>query len=148
MRPKLMMILLAVSLIANVFFAGGALYAYYSQGDRGSGRQISRQLDLTSAQVQGLKALRETVAARRAAMPESHGGLRTALLAEIGNPTFDRERVETLLTEWSAERRSYFLDTAQDLHTYVASLTPAQREKFLELAQDRSFLRRMLRGRR
>jgi Spy/CpxP family protein refolding chaperone len=98
--------------------------------------------------VQGLKALRETVAARRAAMPESHGGLRTALLAEIGNPTFDRERVETLLTEWSAERRSYFLDTAQDLHTYVATLTPAQREKFLELAQDRSFLRRMLRGRR
>jgi Spy/CpxP family protein refolding chaperone len=147
MRPKLMWILLAVSLVANVFFAGGALYAFYSHGDRGA-RHVSRQLDLSPAQEQGLKALRETVASRRAAMPESRGGLRLAMLAEIGKPTFDRERVATLLTEWSADRRSYFLDTAQDLHTYAATLTPEQRDKFLELAQDRSFLRRFLRGQR
>jgi len=147
MRPKLLWILLAVSLVANVFFAGGALYAFCFHGER-EGRQISRQLDLNPAQVQGLKALRETVASRRAAMPESRGGLRAAMLAEIGNPTFDRERVATMLNEWSAERREYFVDTAQDLHAYVATLTPEQREKFMELAQDRSFLRRLLRGRR
>lgn len=147
MRPKLMWILLAVSLVANVCFAGGALYAYYSHGDRGA-RHVSRELDLSPAQEQSLKALREAVASRRAAMPESRGGLRAAMLAELGNPTFDRARVETLLNEWSAERRSYFLDTAQDLHAYVATLTPEQREKFLKMAQDRSFLRRFLRGQR
>src|SRR3972149_6827277 len=141
MRPKLIWILLAVSLVANVFFAGGAIYAFCAHRDYG-GRQISRQHDLNPAQVQGLKALRETVASRRAAMPDSRGGLRTAMLAEIGNPTFDRERVATMLNEWSVERREYFVDTAQDLHAYVATLTPEQREKFLELAQDRSFLRR------
>jgi Spy/CpxP family protein refolding chaperone len=147
MRPKLMRILLTVSLVANVFFAGGALYAIYARGDH-SVQRVSRQLDLSPAQEQDLKALRETIASRRAAMHDSRGDLRAALLAEIGNPTFDRERVATLLNEWSADRRGYFLDMAQDLHAYVATLTPAQREKFLELAQDRSFLRRLLRGHR
>src|SRR3972149_6828761 len=66
MRPKLIWILLAVSLVANVFFAGGAIYAFCAHRDYG-GRQISRQLDLNPAQVQGLKALRETVASRRGA---------------------------------------------------------------------------------
>ena len=147
MRPKLLWILLTVSVVANVFFAGGALYAFYGHRDRAV-TQIGRQLDLTPAQQQGLEALREAVAARRAAMSESRGGVREAMLAEVANPTFDRERVAALVSEWSAARRDNFVDMMQDVHAFVATLTPEQRQKFLELARDRLFLRRLLRGRR
>ena len=147
MRAKLPWILLAVSVVANIFFAGGALYTLSARGDNAF-EQVSRKLDLTPAQQDGLKALREGVSARRKAMMGPPGGLRQDLLAEIGNPTFDRERVAALLGDRSVQRRAFFVDVAQDLHAYVATLTPEQREKFLELAQKRGFLRRLLRPKR
>jgi len=70
------------------------------------------------------------------------------MLAEVGNPTFDRERVAALVDDWSTQRRAYFVEVAQDMHAYVATLTPAQRATFLKLAQERGFLRRLLRGKR
>lgn len=147
MRSKLPWILLAVSVVANIFFAAGAVYTLYGHGDR-TVQKVVRKLDLSPAQQQGLLALREGVAARREAMTGARGGLREAMLAEVGSPTFDRERVAALVDDWSAQRRAYFVDLAQDLHAYVATLTPEQRETFLELARDRGFLRRLLRGKR
>ena len=147
MRSKLPWILLAVSVVANIFFAGGALYTLSARGDSALEQAVTK-LDLTPAQQEGLLALREKIAARRAARVGPPGGLRQALLAEIGNPTFDRERVAALVDDWTTQRGTYFVDIAQDLHAYVATLTPEQREKFLELAQERAFLRRLLRGKR
>ncbi len=147
MRSKLPWILLAVSVIANIFFAGGAIYSFYGHGDRAL-QQVVEKLDLSPAQQQGLLALREGVAARREAMSGARGERREAWLAEIASPTFDRERVAALVDDWSAQRGTYFIDLAQDLHAYVATLTPEQREKFLELARERRFLRRLLRGKR
>jgi len=147
MRSKLPWILLAVSVVANIFFAGGAVYTMYGHGDR-TMEQVVRKLDLSAAQQQGLLTLREGVAARREGMTGARGGQREAWLAEIASPTFDRERVVALVDGWSAQRGTYFVDLAQDLHAYVATLTPEQREKFLELAKERRFLRRLLRGKR
>jgi Spy/CpxP family protein refolding chaperone len=147
MRGKLPWLLLAVSIVANVFFAGGALYTLSSRGESAIELAV-RELDLTPAQQDGLRALREGIAARRAARAGPRVGLRQALLAEVGSPTFDRDRVAALVDEWSSQRGAYFVDVAQDLHAYVATLTPEQRERFLKLAQERSFLRRLLRGKR
>ena len=147
MRVRLLWILLAISVVANVFFAIGVGYTRYREADDPVD-QITGQLNLTSAQRQGLLALREGIAARREAMSAPGGGLREAMLAEIGKPTFDRERVAALVADWSAQRGTYFVDVAQDLHGYVATLTPEQRDKFLALAGDRMFLRQLLRGRR
>ena len=147
MRSKLPWILFAVSVVANIFFAGGALYALSARSDSAV-KQVIRELDLTPAQQDGLMALREGIATRRAAMTGARGGLRKAMLAEIGNPAFDRERVAVLVGEWSDQRRGYFVDVAEDLHAYVATLTPEQRETFLTMAQERGFLRHLLRGKR
>ena len=92
--------------------------------------------------------MREGAAARRAAMIGTRGGLREALLAEIASPTFDRDRVATLVEDGSAQRQTFFVSMAQDLHAFVATLTPEQREKFLKLAQKRGFLLRLLRRKR
>ncbi|MHA1600533.1 MAG: Spy/CpxP family protein refolding chaperone [Alphaproteobacteria bacterium] len=147
MRNKLPWILLAVSVVANIFFAGGAIYTLSARSGNAV-KQVIRELDLTPAQRDGLLALREGVAVRRAAMTGMRGGLRKAMLAEIGNPTFDRERVTVLVGEWSDQRRAYFVDLAENLHAYVATLTPEQRETFLTMAQERGFLRRLLRRKR
>jgi len=148
MRLRLPWILLAVSVVANLFFVAGVGYTRYGTGDDDAIAQATKQLNLSSAQQQGLLALREGVAARRETMSGPGGGLRDAMLAEIGKPTFDRERVAALVADWSAQRRTYFVDVAQDLHGYVATLTPEQRDKFLVLARDRLFLRQLLRGHR
>ncbi len=147
MRSKLPWILLAVSVVANIFFAGGALYTLSARGESALEQAITK-IELTPAQQEGLLALREKVAARRAARPGPPGGLRKALLAEVGNPTFDSDRVAALVNDWTTQRGTYFVEIARDLHAYVATLTPEQREKFLELAQERGFLRRLLRGKR
>ena len=147
MRSKLPWILLAVSVVANIFFAGGAIYTIAARGER-TVELVSRELDLTPAQHQGLLALREGLTARRAAMAGARGGLRQAMLTEIGNPTFDRDRVAVLVDERSAQRREIFVDLAENLHAYVATLTPEQRETFLTMAQERGFLRRLLRRKR
>lgn len=147
MRRKLPWILLAISVVANLFFAAGAIYTLSARDDSVV-EQVSRDLDLTPAQNQGLLALRQGIAARREAITGTRGGLRDALLSEVGRPTFDGERVAALVDDWSTQRRAYFVDVARDLHAYVATLTPGQREKFLELARDRTFLRRLLHGKR
>jgi Spy/CpxP family protein refolding chaperone len=147
MRSKLPWILLTVSVVANIFFAGGAIYTFYARGDRAS-ENVAEKLNLTPAQQQGLEALRDGVAARRETMSGAREGLRDAMLAEIGAPTFDRERVAALVEERSAQWRIYFVGMVEDLHGYVATLTPEQRETFLEMARERGFLRRLLRRKR
>jgi len=147
MRSKLPWILLTVSVVANIFFAAGAVYTFYARGDRTVERSVEK-LNLTPAQEQALAMLRDGIAARREAMSGAQGGLREAMLAEIGNPAFDRDKVTALVADWSAQRQAFFVDMAEDLHGYVATLTPEQRETFLEMARDRRFLRRFLRGKR
>lgn len=147
MHSKLPWILLTVSVVANIFFAAGAVYTVYARGDRAIERSVEK-LNLTPAQEQALTALRDGVAARRETMSGAQGGLREAMLAEIGSPTFNRDKVTALVEEWSVHRRAYFVAMAEDLHGYVATLTPEQRETFLEMARDRKFLRRFLRGKR
>ena len=148
MHVRLPWILLAVSVVANIFFAVGVGYTRYAVVEETAVERATKQLELTAAQQQGLAALRDRVKTHRKSVPGQGGGLRKAMLAEIGKPTFDRERVAALVADWSEQRRTYFVDVAQDLHGYVATLTPAQRDKFLELAKDRMFLRELLRGHR
>jgi Spy/CpxP family protein refolding chaperone len=147
MRIRLLWILLAISIVANLFFAIGVGYTRYRHADD-TVERFTKQLDLTAAQQQGLLALREGAAARRGTTSGSGGDLRKAMLAEIGKPTFDRDRVAALVADWSVQRQEYFIGVAQDLHAYVATLTPEQRDKFLALARDRNFLRQLLRGHR
>ena len=48
----------------------------------------------------------------------------------------------------SAQRRARIVDVAQDLHAYLATLSPGQRQDFLAMARERGFLRRLFgRGR-
>ncbi len=153
MRTKLLWILLAASLAANVFFVAGALYTLYGEDDRLAGPganvdSVAERLALSPEQRAGLLALREKARQGRKGSREGRESRRAAFLAELGKPTFDRGGVLALMEERSAERRARIVDVAQDLHAYLATLSPEQRREFLAMARERGFLRRLFgRGR-
>ncbi len=148
MRGKLLWILLAVSLTANVFLVAGALYTLYVKDDRSAVASanvdsVAERLGLTPGQRDRLLALREKARQGREGSRERRESRRAAFLAELGKPTFDRERVLTLMEGRSAERRARIVNVVQDLHAYLATLSPEQRQAFLAMARERGFLRRL-----
>ncbi len=148
MRGKLLWILLAVSLAANVFLVAGALYSLYGD-DTPRARAaanidtVAERLGLSSEQRDGLLALRDKARKGREGMREGRKQRRAAYLEELGKPSFDREAVLALMEARSAEWRARIVDVAQDLHAYLATLSPEQRESFLAMARERGFLRRL-----
>ncbi len=147
MRAKLPWILLAVSLVANAVLAG-AVYTLTSAADPAAKRaahveSVIQRLALSPGQRDGLLALREKARQGRKGSRDGHESRRAAFLDELGKPTFDREAVLALMEERSAERRARIVDVAQDLHAYLATLSPEQRREFLAMARERGFLRRL-----
>ena len=148
MRIKLIWVLLAASLAANLFFVAGALYTFYGKDDwhARSGANVdsvAERLGLSPEQREGLMALREKARQGRKGPREGRESRRAAFLAELGKPAFDRDGVLALMEARSAERRARIADVAQDLHAYLATLSPEQRQAFLAMARERGFLRRL-----
>ncbi len=153
MRVKLLWILLAVSLTANVFLIAGALYTLYGEDDRRAGHganvdSVAERLGLGPEQRAGLLALREKARQGHKGSREGRESRRAAFVDELGKPTFDRAGVLALMEARSALRRARIVDVAEDLHAYLATLSPEQRREFLAMARERGFLRRLFgRGR-
>jgi len=147
MRAKLPWILLAVSLVTNAVLAG-AVYTLTSTADPAAKRaahveSVIQRLGLSPEQRDGLLALREKARQGRKGPREGRESRRTAFVAELGKPTFDRAGVLALMEARSAQRRARIVDVAQDLHAYLATLSPGQRQDFLAMARERGFLRRL-----
>ena len=152
MRAKLPWILLAVSLVANAVLAG-AVYTLTSAADPAAKRaahveSVIQRLALSPGQRDGLLALREKARQGRKGSREGRESRRAAFIAELGKPAFDRAGVLALMEARSAKRRARIVDVAQNLHAYLATLSPEQRREFLAMARERGFLRRLFgRGR-
>ncbi len=146
MKGKLVWVLLGVSLAANLFFAAGAIYAFYGGEHRGWRAKVSvdavaERLDLSPAQRDGLQALRDTARDRLRPSREARAERRAAFLANLAEPEFDRARMQALMAERMAGRQERILGRAEALHGYLAPLGPEQRAGFLEMAKERGFLR-------
>lgn len=153
MSSRLPWFLFAASLALNLLFAGGVFYASLDEGTRleQAASQLDsdlQALDLTDAQLAGLEELRGRLADEREEMRASGQELRQVMLAELVKPEFDRESVKQLLIQRSGQRSGLFADMIGEVHGYLKSFTPQQRATFLELAQDRGFMRRFLFGER
>ena len=147
MRAKLPWILLAVSLVANAVLAG-AVYTLTSAADPAAERaaqveSVIQRLGLSPEQRDGLLALREKARQGRKGSREGRESRRAAFIAELGKPAFDRAGVLALMEARSAKRRERIGDVAQNLHAYLATLSPEQRQEFLAMARERGFLRRL-----
>ena len=149
MRNRLPWLLLTLSLALNVFVVAGVLYSgNIMGGDQTSPEQrletVVERLGLSDAQRDQLIAIRERTIARRDEMRAGGGRMREVFVAALEAESYDRTAFITRMGERNALRLDFFADTIADLHGFLAGLRPEQKATFLELVQERRFLRQLL----
>lgn len=147
MSPKLLGSLLAVSLALNVFVVGGVLYSKFSEAataDPDAGvKAVAGEIGLNEAETQQLYAVRDTARAQRNKTRPNAERLRGEMVSLLIEPTFDQTRAEALWAERSEQRQQRILATMTEMHKFLATLTPEQRDRFVELAKERGFFRKL-----
>jgi uncharacterized membrane protein len=150
MRIKALWFLLVASLALNVFFVAGVLYPGLT-GQANTQRerpdpvaQATRDFALDDRQVAALEALRAGVIERREARRDEGEGFRSLIVEALRQPDFDREALDAALQQRREDFGDLVLDLTEDLHGFLATLTPDQKAAFLERARERDFLRRLL----
>ncbi len=149
MGERLPWVLFAASLLLNAVFLAGAVFGWTTLkapflADSSGLTVVTQELSLSPEQAAAMQVLRQDFASRRKEMKQSRGARRGRLLAALAEESFDRPALDAMMTERSAERRTFFADMAEALHGYLQSLSPEQRERFLELAAEPGFLRKVM----
>jgi len=145
-KARLPWILLAVSLALNLFFAGGVIYMKLT-AERMTGlsdqrlEAVAERLELSDDRRAGLEALRERMRSRMATLREERQAGRENMLAELAQPKLDRARLSELMHQGMAARGELFEELLVELHAYLGTLSDEQRRSFLELAEERGFMR-------
>ena len=154
MRMKWPWILLAASLLLNVFFAGGVIYSKMT-AERLRDAPAARfdfvvdELGLSEAERARLVALRESAFARRDQMRREGRHLREELFKEMAKADFDEARVEELLRQRSALFVAFLGGVMADTHDFLASLDAESKREFMAMMQrEHRFLWRLLRERK
>lgn len=149
MRSKVLWFLLAASLALNVFFVAGVLYPrlmghpHPPQGGDPIAR-AAEEFSLDAGQTEALTALRGRMAERLAAGREGRESFQAIILEALSEPAFDRAALAQALAARRAQGDDMIVDMAEDLHGFLAGLSPEQKAAFLERARERDFLRRLL----
>ncbi len=145
-KARLPWVLLTVSLALNLFFAGGAIYTKLTAEQWASESEqrlevVVERLELSADRRAGLEALRERVQMRMASLRGGWRESRKEMLAELARPELDRARVKELMQRGMTARAALFEELLVDLHAYLGTLSDAQRRSFLEMAEERGFMR-------
>lgn len=151
MSKRALGFLLAVSLAVNVFVVAGVVYTVYKEQHATASAEarvdlVADELGLSAEQREALALLRERAAIRRSAMKETLSPAQAAVLQQVSEASFDRDRVKALIAEWNEERQLYYLTSSEDLHEFLMTLTPEQRRSFLAMAREHRFMRQVFRG--
>jgi Spy/CpxP family protein refolding chaperone len=135
-------VLLALSLALNLFFVAGALWfrihappPMLSPEDRLE--QMAGELNLDGQQKQAFAHYSQTIRERMRAM---HGAVQPLIAnawSEVGKPGADEAKVMQLFDQASQERRAFMRDLTTTTLAYLATLSPQQRAKFVQLARQR-----------
>jgi uncharacterized membrane protein len=139
-------ILFAISLALNLFFGAGVIYSKLEaerkyRPPEARIAELAEQLQLSETQQADLLALSERARERRRGRRELWRERRQNLLAELAKPELDRARLGELIDQGRDRRNASWEALMVDLHGYLATLSAEQRAAFLEMAQDRRFLR-------
>ena len=141
-RPpqRLVLMLLALSVALNLFFVGGALWirlhphAVLSFQERRFQRMAS-ELDLAPQQHVGFDRYVAAMRARTARMHQQLAPLFGAAWEEMAKPQANEAQVMQLFDEASSKRREFQREATSQTLTFLATLSPAQRTKFLSIVQ-------------
>ncbi len=142
-RQRLVLILLALSLALNLFFIAGAAWtrlharADWPQSANQRFQRIAAELDLDATQRAGFDRYVAAMRARTANMREQVAPLIESAWEEVGKPQAAAAQVIRLFDEAAEKRRTFQREATTQTLAFLALLSPAQRTKFVAIAQER-----------
>jgi uncharacterized membrane protein len=140
MSKKLLMILLAASLLFNVAAVAGMAYVRYVSVPRLDFEAVSASLDLDAAGRQQLRQMRRGVWANlRESRQENLQAVRQINAAVADKPAGD-PAFAAALDGLSAARRARQEKMLVPVLQFRDSLTPASRERFVAMSKDPQFM--------
>ncbi|MCG9599202.1 CpxP family protein [Vibrio sp. Isolate25] len=131
---------------ASAFAFGGKDHKKGHHGEFGFDRGIMRQLDLTDAQKEQMKVLRETsktemkaefkqnFETRHAEMQANKEKLQALVLAD----TFDKVAANELAKQMIEQQTARKVKMLEKQHQMLSILTPEQKTKYVELQKERA----------
>src|SRR5690606_32157831 len=124
--------LLVASLALNVFFVAGVLWPRlmghpHPMEDRDPVAAAAQDFALNDGQVAALEALRQRIADRREQSRGERDGFQTLIVDTLRQPDFDRAEFAAAMEERRAAFGGSFVDMMEDLHGFVAGLSPDQK---------------------
>ena len=140
-RPRpLVLMLLALSIGLNLFFVGGALWirlhpAATLSFQEQRFRRMAHELDLAPPQRAAFDSYVEAMRARSVRMHQQLAPLFGAAWEEMVKPQADEAQVMRLFDEASEKRRGFQREATTQTLAFLATLSPAQRQKFLAIVQ-------------
>ena len=153
MNRRLLWIGLAVSLALNLSFVGVWGYSSVTANetiDQGHELidQVADHLLLTSEQRDGLIQVRRKARERWRTLSGGGAALREAVIKGLADPVYDEAAMREIVAGRLGQRAQVIAGIMGDLHGYVATLSPEQRDAFIGLAGQRGFLRGLFGARR
>ena len=127
---------LALSLALNLCVVGGVLYFKYVQ-PHGPAQVVPRELGFGNDQRGAFRTFLQTVRSKGQAMREKVAPLEAQLAQELAKPQPDRDKIVSLVTQISDQRRDFMIALNDALLPFLATLTPEQRQRFIEMARRR-----------
>lgn len=137
---RLVRLLLAVSLTLNLFFVAGAVWIKMQRPSGPMGpvarmRYVAGELNLDKQHGQDFERYFRTLRARIRLMHAEVAPLVNDAWAELARPRADEAKVMRLFDAASEKRREFRQELTRSTLAFLATLTPQQRQKFVELAR-------------
>jgi Spy/CpxP family protein refolding chaperone len=150
-RQQLLWVVFTLSLALNLCFVAGALWIRFHGPPQPNSpeerlQQIEPQLALNPQQKQAFDLFAQTVGSRMQSLREANEPVIGNAWSELAKPDADETRVMQLFEEAAQQRRSFRRDLTMTTLSFLATLSPEQRAKFVELARQRPWGKRHLDG--
>jgi Spy/CpxP family protein refolding chaperone len=139
---RVLVILLVASALLNLCFVGGAAWTRWHMHARWASpeqryQQMAAELDLTAPQRAVFDSYIAAMRARTEKMHQQIAPVMDAAWEEIAKPEADAAKVTQLLDEAAEKRREFQREMSAQTLAFLATLTPAQRSKFVASARER-----------
>jgi len=138
-RGRLLWVALALSLTLNVFFISGLVWSRLA-GERPMTpaerfQQTESELNLSADQRAAFATFIHEVRQRSRTLREHNMPLIQHVWEELAKPQPDQAAISRAVDEATENRRTYQREMTAALSTFLGTLSPAQREQFVELAK-------------
>jgi uncharacterized membrane protein len=136
-RARLIWAALVLSLVLNVCFVGGLVWSRV-QAERPTTpaerfQQVARDMNLAGSERENFQQFFQTVRRETQQMRENNRPVMQHIWSELDKEHPDLAAIGQLIDQATENRRAYQKDMAAALAGFLATLTPAQRSRFVEL---------------